>query len=340
MAKSQERAPNPPPETSRRRLHTRSWVMVGVILAIGIVSAVLLAHLLRDMDWTLLRETAPLYLALVLLLSALGTATYTAAIYVLVRASGYATTIGQAYLVLTASLSVNYVTPLKFGIPLRIYLYRQVMRVPLAVGTALVALETWLGMLIPALISGLGIALLFPEIGLAAPLTLIAALLVGMGVIVFIQPSRLNSLLERLPLQQLTMRLARFGETVQTGFRSLPLWWLGVTALLIGLNVTAAAVRLYVVLLMLGQTIDWLAVLAALTISITAGNLSMIPMGLGVRDASLTLLLRQLGAPDEVALSTAVIQRLFAPGLPLLLGLISANILGVSEMVKHRDQDR
>ncbi len=90
---------------------------------------------------------------------------------------------------------------------------------------------------------------------------------------------------------------------------------------------------------MLGQTIDWLAVLAALTISITAGNLSMIPMGLGVRDASLTLLLRQLGAPDEVALSTAVIQRLFAPGLPLLLGLISANILGISEMVKRWDQD-
>ncbi len=312
---------------------------MGVIFVIGVASAVLLAHLLRDMDWALFQETAPLYLAFVLLLSALGTVTYTAAIYVLVRASGYPTTVGQAYLVLTASLSVNYVTPLKFGIPLRIYLYRQVMHVPLAIGTALVALETWLGILIPAIMSGIGIALLFPEIGLALPLALLTALLVGMGLALFIKPTQITPLLKRLPLQQFTLRLVRFGETVQMGFRSAPLWGLGVVALLIGLNVMTAAVRLYVVLLMLGQTSDWLAVLAALTISITAGNLSMIPMGLGVRDASLTLLLRQLGVPDEVALSAAVIQRLFAPGLPLLLGLISANILGVSEMVKHGDQD-
>ncbi len=313
--------------------------MVGIILVIGVVSAVLLAHLLRGMDWALLRETAPLYLALILLLSALGTATYTAAIYVLVRAGGYATTVGQAYLVLTSSLSVNYVTPLKFGIPLRIYLYRQVMRVPLAVGTALVALETWLGMLIPAMIAGVGIALLFPEIGLAAPLALLTILIAGMGLALFVQPSRMMPLLERLPLQKFTLRLARFGEMVQMGFRSLPIGWLGVVALLIGLNVLIAAIRLYVVLLMLGQTVHWLSLLAALAISVTAGNLSMIPMGLGVRDASLTLLLGQLGVPNEIALSTAVIQRLFAPGWPLLLGLISANILGVSEMVKQWDQE-
>jgi uncharacterized protein (TIRG00374 family) len=77
-----------------------------------------------------------------------------------------------------------------------------------------------------------------------------------------------------------------------------------------------------------------LALLAVLTISVTAGNLSMIPMGLGVRDASFTVLLAQLGVPNEIALSVAVIQRLFSPGWPLLLGLISTNVLGVSEIVQ------
>jgi len=104
---------------------------------------------------------------------------YTAAVYVLVRASGHWTTIAHAYLVLTSSLSVNYVTPVKFGIPLRIYLYKQVMQVPLAVGTALVALETWLGMLIPAVSASVGIAVLFTEIGLAAPLMLLAVLTIS-----------------------------------------------------------------------------------------------------------------------------------------------------------------
>ncbi|MDY7075596.1 MAG: lysylphosphatidylglycerol synthase transmembrane domain-containing protein [Chloroflexota bacterium] len=306
-----------------------------MILVILVVSAILLTHLLRDVDWTLFCEIAPFYLVLILLLSALGTALYTVAVYVLVRASGYHTTMAQAYLVLTSSLSVNYVTPIKFGIPLRVYLCKQFMQIPLAVGTALVALETWLGMLVTAAISCVGTALLFPEIGLAVPLTLLATLLVGMGVMLFIKPSLINPLLERLPLQKLTLRLVRFGETVQMGLRSVPLWWLGVVALLFGLNVAAAATRLYLVLLMLEWTVNWPALLTVLSISITAGNLSMIPMGLGVRDASLTLLLMQLGVPNEVALSVAVIQRLFAPGWPLLLGIISTNVLGVSELIKR-----
>jgi len=153
----------------------------------------------------------------------------------------------------------------------------------------------------------------------------------------FIKPSWVGPLLRRLPLQKITLRLLRFSETVQSGFRSVSPWRLGVVALLLGLNVAAATMRIYLVLLMLGWTVSWPALLAVLTISITAGNLSMIPMGLGVRDASLTLLLVQLGVPNEIALSVTVIQRLFAPGWPLLLGLISANILGISEMTKRSD---
>jgi uncharacterized protein (TIRG00374 family) len=320
---------------SRLSLRSRSWIAAGIVFAIFIVSVVLLIRLLRNRGWVLLPEIALFYLVLTLLLSALGTALYSAAVYVLVRASGHRTTFIQAYLVLTASLSANYVTPVKFGIPLRIYLYKQVMQIPFAVGTALVALETWLGMLIPAVIASVGIAALFIEIGLAAPLTLLAVLLVGMMAMLFIKPSLVSPLLERLPLQKFTFRLVRFSETVQTGFRSVPLWRLGVVALLLGLNVTVATTRLYFVLFVLGWPVSWPALLAAFTISLTAGNLSMIPMGLGVRDASFTLLLAQLGVPNEIALSAAVIQRLLSPGWPLLLGLVSTNILGVSELVKR-----
>jgi uncharacterized protein (TIRG00374 family) len=166
---------------------------------------------------------------------------------------------------------------------------------------------------------------------------LLAVLLIGMGAILFVKPSLIDPLLRRLPFQKLALRLVRFSETVQTGFRSVSLWRLGGVALLLSLNVAAATTRLYLVLLILGQMVSWPALLAVLAISITAGNISMIPMGLGVRDASLTLLLVQLGVPNEVALSVTVIQRLFAPGWPLLLGLISANVLGMSEMTKDPD---
>ena len=320
---------------SRLSLRSRSWIVAGIVFAIFIISAVLLIRLLRNMGWVLLREIALFYLLLILLLSALGTALYTAAVYVLVRASGHRTTVAQVYLVLTSSLSVNYVTPIKFGIPIRIYLYKQVMQIPLVSGTALIALETWLGMLIPAVIASVGVAALFTKIGLAAPLTLLTVLLVGMLAMLFIKPSLVSPLLERLPLQKFTFRLVRFTEMVQAGVRSLPLWRLSVVALLFGLNFAVSAMRVYLVLSVFGYPVNWLVLLFVLTISVTAGNLSMIPMGLGVRDASFILLLAQLGIPNEIALSAAVIQRLLSPGWPLLLGLVSTNILGVSELVKR-----
>ena len=105
--------------------------------------------------------------------------------------------------------------------------------------------------------------------------------------------------------------------------------------LLFTLNFVTSALQSYLVLRVLGYPVSPLALLYALAISVTAGNLSLIPMGLGVRDASFTLLLMQLGVPNEVALAAAVIQRLFAPGWPLLLGVISTNILGVSELMKR-----
>ena len=48
--------------------------------------------------------------------------------------------------------------------------------------------------------------------------------------------------------------------------------------------------------------------------------------------------MKKMTATMIVALAAAVIQRLFSPGWPLLLGLISANILGVSELVKRSDE--
>ena len=327
--------PPRPCRRKRQQLHARSWIAVGVVLVIFITSALLLFYLLRDMDWVFLREIAPLYLALIFLLSVLGTALYTTAIYVLVLASGHWTTFTQAYLVLTASLSANYVTPVKAGIPLRVYLYNHFMHIPTATGTALVVLETFIGMLTPALIAIVGIASLFTDVGLVVPSALLVVLLAGTAIILYVKPKHIELFLRGFPWSGFTQRVARFVERVQAGLRSVPAWALVSISLLFTLNFVTSALQSYLVLRVLGYPVSPLALLYVLAISVTAGNLSLIPMGLGVRDASFTLLLMQLGVPNEVALSAAVIQRLFAPGWPLLLGVISTNILGVSELMKR-----
>lgn len=321
--------------SSRLSPAVRSRIVLGVTLSVFVAGVLLLNYLLRDVDWTLVHQTGLPYLFLILLLTALSILVYVTVVYVLVRASGHCTTFVRAYLVLTASLSANYVTPIKVGIPLRIYLYNHFMQIPLATGFALITVEAVLGMALPALIALVGIATLFPSVEVIMPLVLIGLLGASMTAILLIRPDRLRFLLYHLPFQHRVVRIGRFIERVQIGLRSVPpLAAIGVV-LLILLMLIFQALRLHLVLQALGYTVSPLALLYVLAISVTAGNLSLIPMGLGVRDASFFVLLRQFGIPDEIVLSATVVERLFAPGFPLLLGLISTNILGVSELVKR-----
>lgn len=313
-----------------------SWMFGVVIVLLVVLSSLLLVYLLHDIDWKTIRQTSPWTILVILGLTVLGTLVYTTLIYLLVRGSGFHTTLGQAYLVLTASLSANYVTPVKVGIPLRVYLYHHFIGMPPATGTALVTIETLVGMLTPAFLAVVGIALVFPSIGLMTPVILIAVLLLGLLAILKLPLSTLQPHLARLPGAGFSTRTLKFFDRVRLGLYSLPaIVVLGAVLLdltMLGLQ----AVRLWVILRIFGPTPSPVKLLAVFTISVTAGNLSMIPMGLGVRDASFTLLLAKLGIPNEVALSAAVIQRLFSPGWPLLLGLISSNVLGVREALRMR----
>ncbi|MFX0203796.1 MAG: lysylphosphatidylglycerol synthase domain-containing protein, partial [Candidatus Hodarchaeota archaeon] len=132
------------------RVHSR--LAVGVVFALFIISGIMLIYLLRDVDLTQFWKVGPFYLVLILLLSLLSIGFYSLAVYTLIQASGYKTTFVQTYLVLTASLGANYVTPVRVGIPLRIYLYKHLMDVPMSTGTALITVEVIVGMLTPAFI--------------------------------------------------------------------------------------------------------------------------------------------------------------------------------------------
>ena len=312
-----------------------------IILLLAIFTATFLFFIVREMDWSVVRRAKPAYFFYILGITIVNTILYSLLVFILIRSSGYKTTIQQAYLILTSSLTASYISPLKIGIPLRIYLYKEYMLVPASTGTALVAIEAFFGTLIPALIAIFGSALIFPNIGLFIPT--IAFLIVFGGAVVglimpfeqaadfFANPNRQNRF-SRLA------RLFSFFSRIQSGLKKVPPKALLAVILIDLAMIVLQAVRLYFVLLVLGVAIPIAALLSASTISATAGSLSMIPMGLGVQDASFTFLLVQLGIADEIAISAAVIQRLFSPGWPLLLGLISVNILGISELIRKRPE--
>jgi uncharacterized protein (TIRG00374 family) len=317
-----------------------SIIVIAVITVLVVISAASLAFLLRDVDWDLIRHTGGNALVLILSLTVLGTALYTLLVYLLIRVSGHSPTLWQTYLVLTASLSANYITPIKVGIPLRVFLCYQSMGIPFSTGTALIAVEALVGILVPALVAVLGITYLFPSVGPTSTVLLIAALLAGVVLVWRVPVNRILSPQMRLRFPHITRRALHFIEQVQAGLHRLPVWAVLAAAILDLLMLTVEALRMWLVLRLFCPAPSPLALLAAVSVSLTAGTISLIPMGLGVRDASLVLLLTQLDVPQALALSTAVIQRLFSPGWPLLLGIISANILGVSELTKRASMPR
>lgn len=317
----------------KKRFHF--WITLSILLTLFVIGIILLTHLLRDLNWSSIGRAAPLYLGLILILSIAETTFYTLAVYVLIRASGYNPSLLRTYLVLTSSLSTNYITPIKAGVPLRVYLYKQFLGIPVAIGTALIAVELLIGIVIPLVIAVVGVVSLFPFFGLVGPLILLIVVVGCAIAILYFSPERIRPLAQRLPFQRLVQRVMRFSEQVRNGLVNLPALGLLSMAGLVALTFAAVTVRLYVILQMLGYSVNPLALLYAQMISVTSGNISLIPMGLGVRDASLTLLLLHLGVPHEVAVSVAIIQRLLSPGWPLLLGLVSSSILGTQMILMN-----
>jgi uncharacterized membrane protein YbhN (UPF0104 family) len=61
-------------------------------------------------------------------------------------------------------------------------------------------------------------------------------------------------------------------------------------------------------------------------------SLSMIPMGLGVREASVLFYLHHVGIPNEVGLSIVTIQRLLSTGLSFGLGMALGALLGLKNL--------
>jgi uncharacterized protein (TIRG00374 family) len=68
------------------------------------------------------------------------------------------------------------------------------------------------------------------------------------------------------------------------------------------------------------------------------GIISMLPMGIGAKDTSLVVLMTQVGVPQSTALIAVLVDRTLWTLVPLVVGIISANILGVSNLMKHSDE--
>jgi uncharacterized membrane protein YbhN (UPF0104 family) len=310
-----------------------AWLVLPLTLAVAIFL------LLRFYDIPSVEEADPLGIALIVLVTGLLVASSVAAAYCILAGVDGKRSVGQLYLLVTASLAANYSTPVKAGIPLRVYLYKRFMGIGLATGSALVGLEALLGILVPAVIALFALVLLLPEGGLAVPAVVAAGAGLAIAAIAFARSRLYDRVVARLPLPGIARSLLAPDGDIVAAVRGVPLWSLGAAAAIYAAMFLLLGVRTFYAFRLFGGSMNVMELVGISAAAFALGFMSFVPMGLGVRDATLVALFVQAGADRDVAIAVAALDRLLSTGVPLVLGILSAQILGLRAVLetKHRE---
>jgi uncharacterized membrane protein YbhN (UPF0104 family) len=316
-----------------RQRRLLAWLVLPLTLAIGIFL------LIRFYEIPSVVDPNPLAIGLIVLLTGLLVAGSVAAAYCILAGADGNRSVGQLYLIVTASLAANYSTPVKAGIPLRVYLYKRFIGIGLATGSALVGLEVLLGMLVPAVIALFALLLLLPQEGLAVPAVVATGAAVATAAIAFVRSGSYDRAIPRLPLPQIARRVLAPDGDIVTAVRGVPLWSLGAAAGIYAAMFVLLGVRSFYAFQLFGGSMNVMQLIGISAAAFALGSVSLLPMGLGVRDATLVALFVQAGADRDVAIAVAALDRLLSTGVPFLLGLLSAQILGLRAFLGAKDRE-
>jgi len=308
------------------------WLVLPLTLGAGIF---LLLHFYQIPS---VQDPNPLGIALIVLLTGVLVACAVAIAYCLLAGSGVSRPLGKLYLAVTASTAANYSTPIKAGIPLRVYLYKRLLGISPATGSALLGLEIVLATLVPAAISLFALLLFLPQGGPAVAAALAVMVSGAAVVLAVIRSDVYDPVIVRLPLPKMARRaLAPEGDII-LALRRVSLSSLGAAAGIFAATWVLVGIRSFYAFQLFGGSMSVVELVGISAAAFTLGSLSLLPMGLGVRDATLVALFVQAGADRDVAIAVAAFDRLLSTGVPLLLGILSAQILGLRAIPKLKSR--
>ena len=220
-----------------------------------------------------------------------------------------------------STMAAHYATPAKIGFPLAVYLLKKYDEVPYASGTTMILIELVVSTAVCGVIAFVGSFQYFSGSTASLFLSLFylfaIILLVFFGTRLFLKKGNIESHAYRFTknviqaLSQITI-LRFFGYTLIIAF----IQFLGGFVLVLLSHFLCEELSL------------WQATTAN-SAAFFLGAISMIPMGLGIREASVLIYLKHVGITDEIGVSIVTVQRLFSTGLSFLLGIVFGAILGL-----------
>ena len=227
--------------------------------------------------------------------------------------------------VLFASHSFNYAGPLKLGIPVRLFLFKQILEIPYTAGVASLVATTGLDVLVMVTLTVSFSAWIFigPMVGLG---------LGAAGLICLVGSAALYQKLHSTRTERSSWVGRFFSELGKIPPRII-LYCVLIGAAKSLLNGFAG----WIVLTGLGATTSLVEFVFIYFASHLAGLLSLIPMGIGVKDLSIIEMLSRAGASASASIDFVAVDRLVWSLLPLLIGLLAGWHLGVNALIKSAD---
>lgn len=229
-----------------------------------------------------------------------------------------------------ASIAAHYSTPVKLGLPVTVYLLKQMEDVPYAKSSIMIVLEIFTTTMITGAIALLGAALYFRErLGLIL-LALAGVAVIGVGLYLALNYHKKKSDEEK------TGKIRTYFNNLMRGFRELDLSAIAGYAGLTMVKQIASAAYLIGLLWCFSAHISLVEALVAGSTAFFLGTISMVPLGLGVREASMLFYLNLFGIPMETAVAAVAVQRVINTGFAYLLGIIAANLVGARFIQKNK----
>jgi uncharacterized membrane protein YbhN (UPF0104 family) len=158
---------------------------------------------------------------------------------------------------------------------------------------------------------------------LSAWLSLVAAAMLVAGIgIVALGPTVLDRVWGLGRLFRASGRIREFVLDVRNTVLGLQVGALAIATFWLALTYAVDVASIWYLGKALGADIAPTAIGHAVVISYLAGAVSLLPLGLGVRDITFAFLLQQAGASPDAAAGIVVVHRTLRTALPLLLGLV------------------
>jgi uncharacterized membrane protein YbhN (UPF0104 family) len=232
-------------------------------------------------------------------------------------------TLSRIYHTVTATALISYGFPVHFGLPTRLILAKKVLGMDYPSAGALLVIDSFFLYGAWILVGAAGVALLIPQWGLGTPVG-IAGMMIAMaiGLAIFARYDWRHW--QRFPLLSGTIK--RFSSGLQMLSRKAAIG----NTLLLGTDILIYGIRHTLILYALGVDCSLLQVILVVAMSILAGFVSLMPLGLGGYDFSMIFLLTMIGVPREAALAVPVINRITMVSTAAILGVVSAGRLGLN----------